>query len=201
MLVMNTNVRFNDLGNGTVRDNTTGLIWLNAEPTGNGGPGVEVASNSVSGYVWGENVGWISLSCENTSSCGTVDYGVSNDGSGNLSGYAWGQNIGWISFSCENTASCITVGYGVTIDGGTGMFSGYAWGENVGWISFRATGSDLYGVVTSWSQGECRYDSNDDGDVDGLDLAAFTSGYTTGLYNASHLQFFVTEFGRADCLD
>lgn len=130
--------------------------WLNAEPSGDGGDGVEVDGFKLEGYVWAENIGWISLSCENTSSCGTVDYGVTNDGLGNLSGYAWAENVGWISFSCDNTSSCRTVDYGVTIDPGTGEFSGYAWGENIGWINFEHTYSSTDGVVTSW-----------DGDSDG----------------------------------
>jgi len=123
--------------------------WLNGEPSGDGGPGVEVEDLKLTGYIWAENIGWISLSCENTSSCGTVDYGVTNNGKGNLSGYAWGENVGWISFSCENTASCGTVNYGVRIDR-SGQFSGYAWGENVGWISFKSTGAVPFGVMTAW---------------------------------------------------
>ncbi|MFN7972325.1 MAG: hypothetical protein U0166_08240, partial [Acidobacteriota bacterium] len=74
--------------------------WHNAEPLGNGGPGVEVQSAALTGYIFAENVGWISLSCGNQGSCATVAYGVTNDGAGNLSGYAWGENVGWISFSC-----------------------------------------------------------------------------------------------------
>jgi len=130
--------------------------WLNTEPSGDGGDGVEVDGFKLEGYVWAENIGWISLSCENTSSCGTVEYGVTNDGQGNLSGYAWAENVGWISFSCENTSSCGTVDYGVTIDPDTGNFSGYAWSENVGWINFEYIESSTYGVETSW-----------DGDSDG----------------------------------
>jgi hypothetical protein len=124
--------------------------WFNAEPNGDGGDGVEVADSKLTGYIWAENIGWISLSCENTSSCGTVDFGVNNDGRGNLSGYAWGENVGWISFSCENTASCGTVNYGVRISP-SGQFSGYAWGENVGWISFKSTGAVPFGIMTSWT--------------------------------------------------
>ena len=121
--------------------------WLDLEPQGDGGPGVEVGDLALAGYMWGENIGWISLSCENTSSCDTVDYGVTNDGDGNLSGYAWGENVGWISFSCKNTDTCTTVDYGVTIDPATGEFSGYAWGENIGWINFAPNGA---GAKTSW---------------------------------------------------
>jgi hypothetical protein len=43
-------------------------------------------------------VGWISFSCENTSSCGTVDYRVIIDSNSLFDGYAWGENIGWINF-------------------------------------------------------------------------------------------------------
>jgi hypothetical protein len=125
--------------------------WLNAEPDGDGGPGVEVSDFELTGYIWAENIGWVSLSCENTSSCGDVSYGVTNDGMGNLSGYGWAENAGWISFSCENTGSCYTaVDYGVTIDPATGEFSGHAWGENIGWITFRSTGAVAFGVTTSW---------------------------------------------------
>ena len=124
--------------------------WLNAEPSGDGGPGVEVDDLKLTDYIWAENIGWVSLSCENTLSCGTVDYGITNNGRGNLSGYAWGENVGWISFSCENTASCGTVNYGVRIYT-SGQFRGYAWGENVGWISFKSTGAIPFGVMTAWT--------------------------------------------------
>jgi hypothetical protein len=101
--------------------------WLNFEPSE--GNGVHVSEAQLTGYVWAENIGWMSLSCENTSSCGTVDYGVTNDGAGNLAGYAWAENVGWISFSCENTVSCGAVDYGVTIDADDGELHGYAWGD------------------------------------------------------------------------
>ncbi len=141
--------------------------WLNAEPSSDGGAGAEVDGFKLEGYIWAENIGWISLSCENTASCGTVDYGVTNDAYGNLSGYAWAENVGWISFSCNNTSSCGSVDYGVTIDPVTGEFSGYAWGENIGWINFEHTFSSTYGIVTSWDG-----DSDGDGipdDVEGPD--------------------------------
>jgi hypothetical protein len=124
--------------------------WLNAEPLGDGGPGVTVNDAKLTGYIWAENIGWVSLSCENTGSCGTVNYGVTKDGNGHLSGYAWGENVGWMSFSCGNTDSCGTVDYGVTIDPATGEFNGHAWGENIGWITFRSTAPVPFGVTTSW---------------------------------------------------
>jgi len=110
--------------------------WLNADPANSGGAGIEVTESKLTGYIWAENIGWISLSCDNNNVCATSDYGVTNDGNGNLSGYAWSENVGWISFSCENNSFCNTVSYGVTIDLVTKEFSGYAWGENIGWIKF-----------------------------------------------------------------
>ena len=190
--------------------------WLNAEPSGDGGPGVEVKDSKLTGYIWAENIGWVSLSCENTSSCGTANYGVTNDGNGNLKGYAWGENVGWISFSCENTGSCGTVGYGVTIDPATGEFSGKAWGENIGWTTFRSTGSVTFGVTTSWPEDLCEGDFEPDGDVDGSDLSVFAADFgrtdcgvpTTcpgdfdndGDVDGSDLAVFAADFGRTDCL-
>lgn len=102
---------------------------------------VYVDDANLHGYAWGENIGWISLNCLNDGSCGTLDYGVEQDGDGNLTGKAWGENIGWIDFAPD--------GGGVTIDPITGEFSGYAWGENIGWISFSSE-SPAYGVTTDW---------------------------------------------------
>jgi len=173
--------------------------WLNAEPLGDGGPGVDVTDTMLSGYVWAENIGWVSLSCENTSSCGTVSYGITNDQTGQLSGYAWSENAGWISFSCTNTDSCTTVDYGVTIDTITGEFHGRAWGENIGWISFRGEDSAPFRVMTSWEPSavnECGVDLDEDGDVDGLDLAVLITGFE----NDSLIEFAI-EFGRTECYD
>jgi hypothetical protein len=103
---------------------------------------VQVSDTELTGWMWGENTGWISLSCENTTSCATVDYGVSNDACGNLAGYAWAENLGWINFSPSTS--------GVLIDPQTGDFSGRAWGENVGWITFASTGFVPYKVTTGW---------------------------------------------------
>jgi len=116
--------------------------WVNAHPNGGG---VQVDANDVSGYLWAENVGWINLSCKNKDTCGTVNFGVKNDGKGALSGYAWGENIGWINFKPQ--------GGGVTIDPGTGVFNGKAWGENIGWLSFRSSLPAGFQVTTAWRSG------------------------------------------------
>jgi hypothetical protein len=108
--------------------------WLNLEPGGDGGAGVEVSSAGLAGYIWGENIGWINVS--------PALGGVVNDGNGTLSGYAWGENVGWINFNPS--------GGGVYIDA-CGDFNGYAWGENIGWISFRSDGAAPFYIRTSWT--------------------------------------------------
>jgi len=123
--------------------------WINGQPSEAGGPGVEVGPSGLSGWMWGENVGWISLSCTNTAGCGTVAYGVTNNGMGQLAGYAWSENIGWLSFSCTNTGSCGASQYGVTIDPLTGLFQGEAWSENIGWVSFSLAGQEGSRMRTS----------------------------------------------------
>jgi hypothetical protein len=116
--------------------------WINAQPSGPGGPGVQVSDSALTGYAWSENAGWVGLSCANDNSCGTASFGVSNDGCGTLSGYAWSENAGWINFA--------PTGAGVVINPKTGIFSGRAWSENAGWITFSSTGSNSYRVATSW---------------------------------------------------
>jgi len=118
--------------------------WVNFEPNvPEPNAGAQVAGDEVTGFVWAENIGWISLSCENTSSCGAVDYGVVNDGTGKLSGYAWAENVGWINFDPNVPADANH--YGVAIDE-DGNFDGWAYGENIGWVHFRSAGPVAYGV-------------------------------------------------------
>ncbi|MCK5019085.1 MAG: S-layer homology domain-containing protein [Candidatus Peribacteraceae bacterium] len=107
---------------------------------------VHVKDAELTGYAWGELVGWVSLNCSNDSSCGTVDYKVTNNGQGVLGGYAWSENAGWIDFNPTNG--------GVTINS-SGVFSGYAWGELVGWIVFNCSDENScatidYFVSTFW---------------------------------------------------
>ena len=53
--------------------------------------GVMVHHTYLSGYAWGENVGWINFE--------PAYGGVFIDpATGEFSGYAWGENIGWLKF-------------------------------------------------------------------------------------------------------
>ncbi|MFZ1748525.1 MAG: hypothetical protein WAU17_21645 [Nitrospirales bacterium] len=94
----------------------------------------------LTGFLWAENVGWLSLSCENTASCAKVNFGVKKAGSGALTGFAWGENTGWVNFAPSG-------GGGVTLDPASGQLSGQAWSENGGWVRLRGTPTHDYGVV------------------------------------------------------
>ena len=103
-------------------------------------------NGTVSGYAWGENVGWVDFGriTVTDTTLGDSVYGenigwidlstITNDNEGTLSGYAWGENIGWVDFS------------NVTI-GADGVFTGGAYGENIGWITFGTTDNK---VMTDW---------------------------------------------------
>jgi peptidoglycan hydrolase-like protein with peptidoglycan-binding domain len=111
----------------------------------------------LSGYMYGESTGWISLSCRNTNSCDFVSYGVLNDGVGNLSGFAWGENIGWIHFGSSTSPYKVLVSE-------TGLLSGYAYSESVGYINFN-TGD--YSATTTWRYPSSRLQCDDGVDNDG----------------------------------
>ena len=142
------------------------------------------SSDKLTGFIWAENIGWISLSCENTSSCGTVNFGVTNDGAGNLSGFAWGENVGWINF--DPNVSGDSNDYGVTVDS-DGVFDGWAWAENIGWVNFgivdnyvvacKVTFEDLANFVSYWlDNGASPADLDGEADdVDFEDYAIFSS--------------------------
>ncbi len=94
---------------------------------------IEVNSSSVTGYAWGESIGWINFNPANG--------GVLNT-SGVLTGYAFGEASGWINFNPTNG--------GVSIDE-NGYWDGSAWSENYGWITFSCPGASSTCVQSLWN--------------------------------------------------
>jgi hypothetical protein len=162
-----------------------------------------------SGYLYGANVGWISLGdgepanrvqYQNESA---GDYGVNHDGQGNLRGYAWGANVGWINF--ENTGN-------PRVDLATGVLGGYAWSANCGWISLSnayarvqttfiaaAADTDHDGIADAWELSYVRtldaLSAFGDADADGQsDLEEYLAD-TNPLDPDDCLQ--ITDFSRA----
>ncbi len=68
-------------------------------------------SENVFEWAWSGSIGWISMNCVNTGTCGAVDYGVTfvdvegQIGWAHLMGWAWSETVGWICFgqSCSGT--------------------------------------------------------------------------------------------------
>ncbi|MDB6024975.1 MAG: hypothetical protein JWM68_1198 [Verrucomicrobiales bacterium] len=126
--------------------------WINFAPETQS---VSVAYNDtnrfLTGYVWGENVGYIRLSSSTNGpflNTTATNWGINLNTTGVLSGFAWGENIGWINFGGSNSV--------VQIDAATGFLQGYAWGENIGWIRFRSAtnAAVLYGMQVDSSRPE-----------------------------------------------
>lgn len=92
--------------------------------------------SGISGKVWGNELGWITMNPTNA--------GVFVDpDTGELSGKAWSQVSGWINFA--------PTGQTVVIDPDTGEFDGWAWsgGAYGGWIKFDCTNNSTC-VKTTW---------------------------------------------------
>ena len=112
---------------------------------------VEASAQELFGYIYSENLGWISLNCSNTDSCASVDYKVLKNNAGELSGYGYSDIGGWINFN-PNFG-------GVNIDV-AGVY-GWAFTENSGWLNFNGEKvvsindlqnniSSAIGAINSW---------------------------------------------------
>lgn len=92
-----------------------------------------------SGYLYGANIGWISLGStpqdkfryRNNSA---TDFGVNLTPAGELRGFAYGANIGWINFEMNGNPR---------VDWNTGRLSGRVWSPNIGWIDLQTASHDL----------------------------------------------------------
>ncbi|MFA5318509.1 MAG: PKD domain-containing protein [Patescibacteria group bacterium] len=117
-----------------------------------GAIGLGTPAKNVFGWVWSDNVGWISFNCVQ-SFCSDNRTLICNGDS---------DCVG----DCEfDTVDCdATSNYGVNYNSATGNLSGYAWGDNIGWINFDSAGpfpespnhsvqySSVTGDVTGWAR-------------------------------------------------
>ena len=112
---------------------------LNANTTG--AVPVVVTDTSVTGWLWGDAIGWVNL--QPTGAGVTV-----NPNTGALSGYAWSNTGSWINFSPTTVPGGTAVG--VTIDS-QGQFVGWAYvsGLNGGWMKFDCSSSSTC-IKTDW---------------------------------------------------
>lgn len=117
------------------------------------GPGAVPAR--LEGWVWNDNLGWVSMYCPATGmnlgiACGGQQYsvlfataGVGPDFSSvSMSGNAWGDNIGYISFKDVTSGSTWNWMKPVSSGASRGLISSatqsdiHAWADSVGWLNF-----------------------------------------------------------------
>src|SRR3989344_1621323 len=66
----------------------------------------EITAGPLSGWMWSDTVGWISLNCADLSTCSSVSYSVQLAANGDLSGYGWSDSVGWITFNASQLTGC-----------------------------------------------------------------------------------------------
>jgi hypothetical protein len=115
---------------------------VNWKPTLNantpGASAVTITDTSITGHLWGDQIGWINLA--------PAGAGISvNSATGVITGKAFANSGSWINFS--------PTGQGVTlVDNGSGSdFSGWAWvsGAYGGWMKFDCANGDTC-IKTDW---------------------------------------------------
>ena len=111
--------------------------------------GATVSNTKITGYVWGETVGWIHMDPSGS--------GVTNTCKGKLGGYAWGENTGWINFNPTNAT------IKPNIDITTGKITGQVWTQNYGWVELASPLVGNTGLTTTWRPSSACKDTPDPG--------------------------------------
>ncbi len=119
------------------------------------------------GWLWSDNIGWISLNCATDAGCDHNDpakqYKVSVNSSGHWSGRAWSSSVGWLSFDRSETGNppggpYQTEGAIARYDSGDGKIRG--WGRFLagkdgggwdGWIKLRCHEGECH---AGWDDGK-----------------------------------------------
>ncbi len=87
-------------------------------------------SVKVLGYAWSNNIGWISMNCQDggvsqANICGVSNYGVTLDTSTNtFQGFGWSDNVGWVKFG--GLSGMPISGTNASYNSTTGAISGFA---------------------------------------------------------------------------
>jgi hypothetical protein len=131
-------------------DTCTTYGTINFLPSGTQAP-VSITDTSITGYIWGNEMGWINLAPSGA--------GVTVDPiTGLLYGTAWSQSSGWINFRPTTNAGIpsggIPVGVSIT---SSGELYGWAWngGAYGGWIKFDCSFASTC-VKTDWRRVSAR---------------------------------------------
>ena len=129
--------------------------------------GSQTSTTPLTGWIWSDSTGWISLNCADVNPACPINYKVVVDQSGTLSGYGWSDSVGWVSFNITSSSgcpsgqsgngSCIPSISSGTINGWARVCAGTAPGDCStmnsrtdgwdGWISLKGTSPVAYGLT------------------------------------------------------
>jgi hypothetical protein len=106
-----------------------------AEPcnptTGTGQLCYDSSTQSFSGWVFSETVGWVQFGVAGYPVTAILPTDINSLAPWTLTGYAWSDNAGWITLGCLGNCSYSGVAY---IPNSTVSFTGTAWSDTLGYI-------------------------------------------------------------------
>jgi hypothetical protein len=141
---------------------------LNANTTG--ATVVTITDSSITGYLWGDEIGWVNLQ--------PTGYGVTvNPNTGALSGYAYANVGSWINFSPTTVSGGMSVGVSINAQG---QFSGWAYvsGIDGGWMEFDCSSAATC-ITTDWRPIPSRTVSSNPSNSSTGSGSSFSSGGST----------------------
>jgi len=149
--------------------------WMNWFDAANGTGSVRAFDTFLSGAIWMENVGWVTVG-NDTPANGVAyanqngtDFGINQDATtGILTGFAWSENAGWMNFGGGALATPSKPAR-ISIANPRRLF-GYAWSENLGWINLDSAAQFV-------QLNTCPADLNLDNQVDDTDFVLFAQAY------------------------
>jgi len=155
---------------------------VNWKPTLNtnttGATSVSVTDSIVTGYIWGDEIGWVNLQ--------PTGYGVIvNPNTGALSGYAYANVGSWINFSPTSVSGGMPVGVSINSQG---QFTGWAYvsGMNGGWMEFDCSSASTC-ITTDWRPIPNRSVSSNPSNSSTGSGSSFSSGGSTPERRAADL--------------
>jgi hypothetical protein len=149
---------------------------LNANTTG--AVAVTITDSSITGYLWGDEIGWVNLQ--------PTGYGVTvNPNTGALSGYAYANVGSWINFSPTSVSGGTPVGVSINAQG---QFTGWAYvsGINGGWMEFDCSLASTC-MQTDWRPVPSRTASSNPSNSSTGSGSSFSSGGSTPERRAADL--------------
>jgi hypothetical protein len=79
---------------------------ISTSPSAQAAGSCDPTKYNISGWMWSDGAGWISLNCDNLEAPSGQDYGVKQDDSGFWTGRAWSDYMGWLIMDDTANGGC-----------------------------------------------------------------------------------------------